>query len=189
MRAVIFDYGNVLCDPQDPAEIAAMAAMLNLPRDRFDEIYWRDRLAYDEAKLNPAEYWNDFGVVTPDQIEHLNRIDALSWTHPNPAMADWARQLRNAGFRIGLLSNMPFTVRDAVLNCEWLPEFDHRTFSCELRTSKPALEIYEHCLRGLGVAAKDTLFLDDRPANVQGAEAAGMHAILFTSPEELAAEL
>jgi putative hydrolase of the HAD superfamily len=189
MRAVIFDYGNVLCDPQDPAEIAAMAAILNLPRDQFDEIYWRDRLAYDEAKLNPAEYWNDFGPVTPAQIEHLNQIDELSWTHPNPVMTDWARQLRKAGFRIGLLSNMPFTVRDAVLNCEWLPEFDHRTFSCELRTSKPAPEIYEHCLRGLGVAAEDTLFLDDRPANVQGAEAAGMHAILFTSPEELAVEL
>jgi putative hydrolase of the HAD superfamily len=55
-----------------------------------------------------------------------------------------------------------------------------------LRISKPSPEIYEHCLRGLGVAAQDALFLDDRPSNVQGAEAVGMHSILFTSASNLA---
>jgi putative hydrolase of the HAD superfamily len=189
MKALIFDYGNVLCRPQPPADVAAMAAILDLPRDRFEEIYWRDRLTYDEGKLDPVEYWNNFGPVTPAQIEELNRLDGVSWTHPHAMMPDWARQLREAGFRIALLSNMPFTVRDAVLECEWLPEFDQRTFSCELRISKPTPEIYEHCLRGLGVAAGDSLFLDDRPDNVRGAEAVGMHGIVFTSAGELAAEL
>jgi putative hydrolase of the HAD superfamily len=189
MRAVIFDYGNVLCEPQHSAEIVAMAAILDLPRDRFQEIYWRYRLAYDEGKLDPAEYWNNFGRVTPAQIDQLNRLDSLSWTYPNDVMPDWARQLRKAGFRIALLSNMPFTVRDAVLACEWLPEFDQRTFSCELHISKPSPEIYEHCLRGLGIAAADALFLDDRPENVRGAEAVGIHGILFTSAADLATQL
>ena len=189
MRAVIFDYGNVLCRPQAPADVAAMAAVLRLPRDRFEEIYWRHRLAYDEGKLDPAEYWKFFGSVTPEQIEQLNRLDCASWTHADAAMPDWAGQLRAAGFQTALLSNMPFTVRDAVLACQWLPEFDQRTFSCELRISKPSPEIYEHCLLGLGVAAKDALFLDDRLSNVQGAEAVGMHGILFTSAADLAAKL
>jgi putative hydrolase of the HAD superfamily len=166
-----------------------MAAVLRLPRDRFEEIYWRHRLAYDEGRLDPFEYWTDFGSVTPKQIEQLNRLDVASWTHADAVMPGWAGQLRAAGFQIALLSNMPFTVRDAVLNCEWLPEFDQRTFSCELRISKPSPEIYEHCLRGLGVAAKEALFLDDRPSNVRGAEAVGMHSILFTSAAELGAEL
>jgi putative hydrolase of the HAD superfamily len=185
-KAIIFDYGNVLCRPQVPADVAAMAAVLRLPRDRFEEIYWRHRLAYDEGKLDPFEYWKYFGSVTPAQIEQLNRLDGVSWTHADQAMTGWAGQLREAGFRIALLSNMPFTVRDAVLACDWLPEFDQRTFSCELRISKPSPEIYEHCLRGLGVAAQDALFLDDRPSNVQGAEAVGMHSILFTSASNLA---
>jgi putative hydrolase of the HAD superfamily len=188
-KAIIFDYGNVLCRPQAPDDVAAMAAVLRLPRDRFEEIYWRHRLAYDEGKLDPAEYWKYFGSVTPEQIEQLNRLDVASWTHADAVMLGWAGQLRVAGFRTALLSNMPFTVRDAVLACEWLPEFDQWTFSCELRISKPSPEIYEHCLRGLAVAAKDALFLDDRPSNVQGAEAVGMHSILFTSAAELTAEL
>lgn len=52
MRAVIFDYGNVLCQPQHSAEVAAMAAIVQLPRDRFEQIYWHYRLAYDEGKLD-----------------------------------------------------------------------------------------------------------------------------------------
>jgi putative hydrolase of the HAD superfamily len=189
MKAVIFDYGNVLCQPQHSAEVAAMAAIVQMPRDRFEEIYWRDRLAYDEGKLNPVEYWHKFGQVTPAQIDELNRLDGMSWTYPDPVMPDWARQLKNAGFRIALLSNMPFTVRDAVLGCAWLPEFEQRTFSCELGISKPASEIYEQCLGGLGMDAGDALFIDDRPDNVEGAEAIGLHGILFTSAKDLAAQL
>ena len=166
-----------------------MAAILGLPRDRFEEIYWRYRLAYDEGKLDPFEYWKLFGPVTPAQVAQLNRLDGHSWTHPQPSMPEWARQLPEAGLQIALLSNMPFTVRDAVLSCDWLPKFDQRTFSCELRISKPSPEIYEHCLRGLGIAAQEALFLDDRPANVQGAEAVGMRGILFTSAAELAIAL
>jgi len=188
-KAVVLDYGNVLCQPQNQAEIAAMAAILHLKREPFEEIYWRHRLPYDEGKLDPAEYWNNFGPVTPVQIEELNRLDGLSWTHPDAVMPDWARQLQKAGFRIALLSNMPFTVRDAVLRCDWLPEFDQRTFSCELRISKPAPEIYQHCLQGLDLAARDALFLDDRPDNVRGAEATGMQGLVFTSSRDLAAEL
>jgi putative hydrolase of the HAD superfamily len=188
-KAVVFDYGNVLCEPQHSAEIEAMAAIVDLPRARFEEIYWRDRLAYDEGKLDPVEYWNNFGRVTPSEIEQLNLLDGRSWTYPDAVMPDWAGQLREAGFRTALLSNMPFTVRDAVLGCKWLPEFDQRTFSCELRISKPSPEIYEHCLHGLSIAADDALFLDDRPGNIQGAEAIGMHGILFTSARDLASQL
>jgi putative hydrolase of the HAD superfamily len=188
-KAIVFDYGNVLCEPQHSAEIEEMAAIMDLPRARFEEIYWRDRLAYDEGKLDPVEYWNNFGRVTPAQIEQLNQIDGRSWTYPDAVMADWARQLRAAGFQTALLSNMPFTVRDAVLGCKWLPEFDQRTFSCELRISKPSPEIYEHCLRGLGIAADDALFLDDRAANIEGAEAIGMQGVLFTSARDLASQL
>jgi putative hydrolase of the HAD superfamily len=179
----------VLCQPQNKAEITAMAAIFNLKREPFEEIYWRHRLIYDEGKLDTDQYWSEFGRISPEQVERLNRLDGLSWTHPDAVMPDWAGQLKKAGFRIALLSNMPFTVRDAVLACDWLPEFDQRTFSCELRISKPSREIYQHCLEGLNVAGEDTLFLDDRPDNVRGAKAVGMPGIVFTSARDLAAEL
>ena len=49
--------------------------------------------------------------------------------------------------------------------------------------------MYEHALRGLGVAAVDALFLDDREENVEGARRLGMHGLLFHSPAQAQAEL
>ena len=63
----------------------------------------------------PSSTGSILDQVTPEQIDQLNRLDGASWTHPDPVMPEWARQLREAGFRTALLSNMPFTVRDAVL--------------------------------------------------------------------------
>src|SRR5260370_29206482 len=109
------------------------------------------RLDYDQAALDPASYWNAVAQRTlpPHEIAQLIDMDSSSWTHPNPVMPAWARQLRQAGLKTALLSNMPASVRDAVERCDWLPEFDSRTYTCDVRITKPAPEIYQHCLSKL----------------------------------------
>lgn len=186
--AIIFDYGNVLCRPQSGADVHTMAAILNLPVEDFQARYWRPRLAYDEAVLDPASYWNTVAErsLSGAEIDQLNDIDSKSWTHAAPVMPEWARQVRAAGTRTAILSNMPLPVRERLDRSGWLPEFDHRTFSCDVRMAKPGPEIYLHSLRGLGVAAGEALFLDDRPENIHAAEALGIHSILYTTPANLA---
>jgi putative hydrolase of the HAD superfamily len=49
--------------------------------------------------------------------------------------------------------------------------------------------MYQHALAGLDVAPGQALFLDDRPENVRAAEAMGIHAVLFTTLDDVAAEL
>jgi putative hydrolase of the HAD superfamily len=189
--AIIFDYGNVLCQPQPLADREAMASLLNLPLARFDELSWRFRLAFDEAALDAPAYWNKVAqrVLTPANIAKLTEIDNQSWTHPDPVMLNWAGQLRAAGVRTAILSNMPRPVREHLDTIAWLPEFDQRTFSCDVRLAKPGREIYELCLNGLGVPPSAALFLDDRAENVRAAEALGIHSILFTTPADLAEAL
>ena len=168
-----------------------MAAVLQMPAADFDATYWRFRLAYDAASLDAASYWNNVAqhALEQDQIDQLIEIDGRSWTHPDEVMTNWARQLRAAGMRTALLSNMPLPVREYLDRAGWLPEFDYRVFSCDVRMTKPGAEIYQLCLRGLGASASDTLFLDDRPENILAAEALGIHSILFTTPSELADHL
>ena len=189
--AIIFDYGMVLCQPQPLADRQAMAAVLDMDQAAFDATYWQFRLAFDEAILDTEAYWTQVAqrAVSPAEIEALNAIDARSWTHPDTLMIDWARRLRAAGMRTAILSNMPLPVREYLDGVDWLPEFDVRTFSCDIRLAKPGPEIYRHCLRDLGTAPSDALFLDDRPENVRGAEAVGIHSILYTSPTDLAQHL
>jgi HAD superfamily hydrolase (TIGR01509 family) len=84
---------------------------------------------------------------------------------------------------------MPFPVRDYILRCAWLPDFDVRVFSCETGLCKPEPEIYRNCLSQLGVQPSEVLFLDDREPNIRTAEALGLHAVLFTEPACAAREI
>jgi 2-haloacid dehalogenase len=54
---------------------------------------------------------------------------------------------------------------------------------------KPQPEIYALLCDRTGLAAAECLFVDDAPANIAGARAFGMDAVLFTSPEALRADL
>ena len=189
--AIIFDYGNVLSEPQGDAEVQAMAALLEMPKAEFLEKYWKHRLVYDQALLEPAEYWETVAerALSADEMIEISDLDGRSWSHPNQTMIRWAQMAREAGFKTAILSNIPTVVRDYVLGRKWLPKFDHGTYSCDLRITKPAPEIYEHCLRGLGVLSSETIFFDDRPANVRAAEKLGIHAVLFSTPRQAALDL
>ena len=195
-RAVIFDYGNVLSQAQRDSDVQAMANLLMLDQEHFVEAYWRFRVAYDEAQLDPVSYWHAVaGTVArtpaPEQIASLRRLDIESWSHPNREMVTWAQKLRIRGFRTAVLSNMPMDLRNYLLGPEsWLPEFDHLTFSCDVRSSKPDAGIYRHCLNGLGVTAAEAVFIDDREPNVIAARDLGMRAVVYdTSPLDLPALL
>jgi len=192
--AIIFDYGNVLSQSQPIADTQAMATILDLPLSQFTQAYWRFRVEYDAASLDPIAYWNTVAqaasrALTPDQISALIEIDSRSWSYPAPLIPGWARDVRAAGLGTAILSNMPAPVRDYVLRCSWLPEFDSQTFSCEIGVCKPAPEIYQACLDKLGAKASEVLFLDDRESNVRAAETLGLHAILFTNASSAAQEI
>ncbi len=195
LKALIFDYGNVLCLPQEPADIQAMASIFKLPAEEYAPLYWRDRYPYDEGKLDAPAYWHAVAEqsghpLTPAELDELRRIDIVSWCNPSKKMIDFARQNRERGIRTAVLSNMPPDLRHYLTTrVPWLPQFDHMTFSCDVKMVKPDAGIYRHCLAGLGVAPEEALFLDDRQDNVDAAQALGIHAILFTTPCAAAAAL
>ena len=192
--AVIFDYGNVLSAPQGLAEVETMRSILNVAADPFHQAYWRFRLAYDEAELDDVSYWRQVSRdlsrrLGEDQIAALAEVDGRGWSYPDPVLPHWARQVRATGIKTALLSNMPASVRDHILRCDWLPRFDQRIFSCDLRVAKPSQEIFRHCLQRLDVDPPQALFLDDRPENVRAAEALGLHGIVCTTANQVAREI
>ena len=193
--AVIFDYGCVLSLPQAQEDVERMAGILEAPTEEFSRVMWKHRLAYDRADLSPAEYWRLVArecsrPLSSSKIEALVEIDAKSWARPHPVTPRWADELRAAGLRTAILSNMPAPIREYLdARVDWLPRFDHRTFSCDVRCAKPLPEIYQSCLEGLRTAPGQTVFLDDREENVLAAEQLGIEAVLFRNVEEAAREL
>jgi putative hydrolase of the HAD superfamily len=73
---------------------------------------------------------------------------------------------------------------------ELLPLFGGRMVCAgHLRLCKPEPQAYRACLERLGAQAADTLFIDDRADNVEGARSAGMRALLFENVATLRAQL
>jgi len=57
LRAVVFDYGNVLCLEQTLEDMKGMALVCRTPHELFPELYWKLRPAYDRGDINGAAYW------------------------------------------------------------------------------------------------------------------------------------
>lgn len=190
-EAFIFDYGGVLVRHQSEADQARMAELARVPKDQFTERYWAERSDYDKGLISYAEYWQAVAhgagaALTEQTVEQLVELDNAGWMQFDTMMWDWVDQLRAAGKRVAMLSNMPRELGQALKSrTQKLSSFDQVTLSYEVRSAKPEPAIYEHCLKGLGTPAGLSLFLDDKIANVQGAELLGIRAIQFTSRDDI----
>ncbi len=194
-RAVIFDYGAVLCHPPFPHEIARMARALNVMPDRFAQLYVRSRDAYDCGDLTTTQYWasvaHEAGVELPlDAVDALAKWDQEMWSRPNTEMVEWVASLSAAGYKTALLSNMQSDmVAHIRARFRWLRDFDHLVFSSDERLVKPDPELYRRCLAKLGTEPRESIFIDDREENVVGARAVGITAFCFRSAHELRRDL
>jgi 2-haloacid dehalogenase len=63
------------------------------------------------------------------------------------------------------------------------------TVSGDIGLIKPDIAIYETHAKSFGLEPSATIFIDDAPANVEGARAAGWNAVHFTGPDKLRADL
>jgi putative hydrolase of the HAD superfamily len=189
IRCVVFDYGNVVSLPQGVSEVEDMASVCGLSLGRFHEQYWRFRRSYDRGDLSEESYWASVTdghgpALTREELARVLTLDGQSWAHPNPKTLEWAKRLKREEFEVAILSNMPRAVSDYLgKNCRWLALFDHCVYSGAVGCAKPELAIYKYCLDTLRLAAREVLFLDDRPENVKAASELGIHSLVFDTLE------
>jgi putative hydrolase of the HAD superfamily len=189
-RAVIFDFGGVLCFHPTEDRFEHIARMFGLSTLQLLEVFWAHRIDYDAGKLDSRAYWRfvtDAAGANLDeaQLPALIRQEVELWNNFDPRILGWAAHLQAQGVRTAILSNLPRSIGEALRATPgFLDPFDHLTFSYELGIVKPLAEIYHHAVRGVGVAPEEALFLDDRPENVEGARKAGLLAEQYSTWEE-----
>ncbi len=195
IRGVILDYGDVISHPADPAVIAAMASVFYLPLERFRQLYGSFRLDYDRGTLSADEYWNRIaeaaGIqLSGQQILDLRRMDVSMWSRLNEPVLLWARELRTAGLKTAVLSNMHDDMAQHLRqDGAWTTNFDCLTLSSAIGVAKPDAEIFKHCLKCLELNTNQTLFIDDRESNVRAAEELGIRGIVAPTTEQLRQQL
>src|ERR1700748_143019 len=94
IRAVMLDYGEVLCFLPTPDAIARMARIFRIDPWALFPVYTPSRRPYDWGALSLKEYGHAFdtkaGVTLDgDLIEELRRWDVEMWSRTNDPMILW----------------------------------------------------------------------------------------------------
>lgn len=195
IEAVVFDYGNVLSKTPLEEDVSSMASVLDVSEAEFLEAYWRHRLDYDCGLTANTEYWQSVSgslgaSLDQGRIDELTNLDVISWSRPDPTMLKFVDQLVQSEIPLAILSNMPLDLKLWVEEeCDWLPDFVHYTFSCDLKCAKPDERIYAHSKGGFEIHENNLAFIDDRIENVEAAKCSGMQAFHYTGLENLLTEL
>jgi len=109
-----------------------------------------------------------------DMLFRLSRED-----HQRQAVVERARAIRAVGIRTALVTNNVVEFGEGWRSLVPVDElFEVVVDSCHAGVRKPDARIFHLALEALGVAADRAAYLDDHPANVEAAEALGMHGIV-----------
>lgn len=142
------------------------------------------------------EILDDLRSTHPDRPD-WERLQRLYWEHfadtktgPVPGTGAIVDELLDAGVPLYALTNFHDVLFERARHMvPQLPRFTGIVVSGEEHLAKPEPEIYRVLLERYGLDASRTLFVDDSPANVEGARAVGMRAHLFVGAGRLRAEL
>src|ERR1700733_8689949 len=112
LKAVILDYGEVLCFRPSADEFKRLADVLALDFDSFGKLWEASRDSIDRGDVTPEAYWANFAQQAHTKLnaEHVDQLCAWEiamWSNANPVMVDWLVDMSRAGIKTALLSNMP----------------------------------------------------------------------------------
>ena len=115
----------------------------------------------------------------------LEMIDSVHQENVNLAL-----KLKQKGYPIYLLSNFPGDQFEKYrLQNSFLNEFDDRIISGDVGLAKPDIKIYQLAIKKFNLNPEESLFIDDKIENTEGAEQAGIKTIQLQKPEDLDKEI
>lgn len=185
---VIFDVGKVLVEfdwenvmrrlgfEEDTIREVAKATVQSKTWDKSDGGILTPEELLTEFISNAPEYEKEIRLFWEHQAETIWKYDYVE---------EWFAALRAAGKKIYILSNFPEKLyHDAQKELSFAKEADGAIFSWMEKLTKPDMAIYELLLSRYGLDAENSVFIDDRQVNLDGAAKVGIHTLLFAGYEE-----
>lgn len=177
-KNIVFDLGGVLF-ARDPRTCTPLMVQLFqfIRTDPMPE-FW---VEYDRGTLPLADVLDELerrsGVPRSQCEECL--WESISQQAPIPATERLVGDLKRAGYRLYVLSNMSCEFIEFLRRKEVYRHFDGEVVSCEEHVVKPERAIYERLLERYGLDPAETLFIDDRRTNIAAAEQVGIRGFHF----------
>ncbi|WP_394390012.1 HAD family hydrolase [Shewanella woodyi] len=185
IKNVVFDVGNVIVrwSPQEIIRLTfgEVESSEPLVKSVFQSETWLNlnKGFITEAQAK-SQYQIDLGFSELDcerLFYYVKQTQLLIF-----GSVELLKRVKAAGYNVyALTDNVHEIVAHLKLTYTFWPLFDSATVSADLGLLKPQMEIYQALLIQNKIEASETVFIDDMPYNVQGAEAAGIAAIQFES--------
>lgn len=187
IKQILFDCGGVFAHMKFRDMMLRISGSEEIA-DYFISHIWSPGspwLLYDKGELNTQQITPELKKFMPAQyhsyLEEFVKVwlDALP---PMDGMEEIVDALHEKGYPCYLLSNFPERFDEMPDRIPALKKLDGMVVSCRIHMSKPDPAIFLYAAETLGFAPGETLFVDDSPLNVEGAQKAGMEGYLFTTP-------
>ncbi|HSJ85784.1 MAG TPA: HAD family phosphatase [Anaerolineales bacterium] len=193
IRAIIFDFGNVLLE-WNPRLVYRRFFRNEQEMERFlHDVNFMDWNLQQDKGRSFAEGVSELSKEFPQYAEliqayHDNWIDSIG--NSLTGTIEIMKRLKNAGYPLYGLSNWSAeTFPIARDKYEFFSLLEDIVISGEVGAVKPDPEIFEILLRRIGRPASECLFIDDALANIEAARTLGFATVHFQSPEQLENEL
>ena len=193
---IYFDLGKVLVDFDINRMYRQLAEVAGVDSAKVVEVMLGDHVQsdYELGRISSRQFYETFCQRTGARPDY----DELLWAgsdifEPNTSIFPVVGNLRDAGHRMGILSNTCQSHWEYCAKRFWILHRD-RTFqtyvlSYRIHAAKPAPKIFQAATELAGVGPQEILFIDDVPEHVTSARAVGFDAVQYTSTPELVSEL
>jgi len=187
IKVVVFDYGGVICFTPSAEMRSELVRLSGLSADVLWELDRKYRGEWDRGTYDGIGHYRFMlekaGVsFNDDSLARIARADIESWSHINPDTYRLMKDIKAAGLRLGILSNIPHDFpRDSV---PVFAEADVAVYSCDLGIIKPEAGIYEKLMKEAGCLYEEIVFFDDKVDNINKARELGIQAFLWEGAEQ-----
>ncbi|MDR0573313.1 MAG: HAD family phosphatase [Tannerella sp.] len=192
IKNIIFDFGNVFIG-WNPCNIFRKAysdekaeyILKNVYREAWNNSLDRGLTFVENEKKLCAEYPHLSEYI---RVFHKHWYESLG--EENPESIALLTDLQQEGYRTYGLSNWSSETFPPTRKAHpFFNTFDGILLSSEVKVCKPDPAIYKILLEHYQLQAAESVFIDDRQENLDGATEAGIASILFQTAEQVRQEL
>ena len=192
LRAVFFDMGGVVLRTEYQAPREHLAERLNTTYEELNRIVFESEssLRASIGELTTEAHWEAVArrLHQPLSQVKLLREEFFAGDIIDTGLVGFIRSLRPR-YKTGIISNAWPDMREYVAARRIDDAFDVLVISSEVGIMKPEPKIYRIALDKVGVEAREAVYIDDTPPNVEAARALGMRGIVFKDPARALSEL
>ncbi len=181
-KSIVFDLGGVMVDFDPKSYLVDLLCNAEMEEKVYELTFGSEEWKLMDAGLISRFEGNKRMLERAQQEGCTFEVQGVldDWIHilhVRHRMQELVRRMKNHGYCVYYLSNIPQDVLDLLRQRGVLDRFDGGVASCEVHINKPDPRIYQALLDKYHLKAEECVFIDDRLENVQTAFSMGFAGV------------